>query len=163
MGKVGKVMIEGGTKEERKRQRAALGSLQSLTVQPRTRDRYNRALEGFWSFLREEGHQIPMSHSGLGVLLQQYIEHLWSEGHGRAQASDTVAALQDAQPQVKGHLRGTWRLLKAWSMNEIPNRAPPLPEEAVHMMVGFAITQREYLFAVSLLVGFYGTLRAGEI
>ena len=163
MGKVGKVMIEGGTKEERKRQRAALGSLQSLTVQPRTRDRYNRALEGFWSFLREEGRQIPMSHSGLDVLLQQYIEDVWSEGHGRAQASDTVAALQDAQPQVKGHLHGTWRLLKAWSVNEIPNRPSPLPEEALHMMVGSAITQHEYLFAVSLLVGFYGTLRTGEI
>ena len=106
---------------------------------------------------------MPTSHSGLDVLLQQYIEHLWSEGHGRAQASDTVAALQDAQPQVKGHLRGTWRLLKAWSMNEVPNRAPPLPEEALHMMVGFAIAQQEYLFAVSLLVGFYGTLRTGEI
>ena len=104
MGKVGKVLIEGGSREERKRQRAALGSLQSLTVQPRTRERYNRALEGFWAFLREEQREVPTSHSGLDVLLQQYIEHLWSEGHGRAQASDTVAALQDAQPQVKGHL-----------------------------------------------------------
>ena len=97
MGKVGKVMIDGGTKEERKRQRAALGSLQSLTVQPRTRERYNKALEGFWAFLREERREAPTSHSGLDVLLQHYIEHLWSEGFGRAQASDTVAALQDAQ------------------------------------------------------------------
>ena len=156
-------MIEGGTREEHKHQRAALGSLQSLTVQPRTRERYNRALEGFWAFLREEQREVPTSHSGLDVLLQHYIEHLWSEGFGRAQASDTVAALQDAQPHVKGHLRGTWRLLKAWSMNELPNRAPPLPEEALHMMVGYAISQKEFLFAVSLLVGFYGTLRTGEI
>ena len=163
MGKVGKVLIEGGSREERKRQGAALGSLQSLTVQPRTRERYNKALEGFWAFLREEQRQAPVSHSGLDVLLQQYIEHLWSEGYGRAQASDTVAALQDAQPQVKGNLRGTWRLLKAWSMNEVPNRAPPLPEEALHMMVGFALFKQEYLFAISLLVGFYATLRTGEI
>ena len=66
--------------------------------------------------------------------------------YGRAQASDTVAALQDAQPQVKGHLRGTWRLLKAWSVNEIPNRAPPLPEEALQMMVGYAFFKEQYKF-----------------
>ena len=48
-------------------------------------------------------------------------------------------------------------------MNEVPNRAPPLPEEALHMMVGYAIAKAEYLFALSLLVGFYGTLRTGEI
>lgn len=64
MGKVGKVMIEGGSREERKRQRAALGSLQSLTVQPRTRERYNQALEGFWAFLREEQREGPTAHSG---------------------------------------------------------------------------------------------------
>lgn len=78
------------------------------------------------------------------------------------QASDTVAALQDAQPQVTGALRGTWRLLKAWSMNEVPNRAP-LPEEALQTMVGYAIFKEQYFFALSLLVGFYGTLRTGEL
>ena len=156
-------MLEGGSREERKKQRAEMGSLHSLTVQPRTRERYNRALEGFWAFLRDEGRAVPYNHADLDLLLQQYIEHLWTEGFGRAQASDTVAALQDAQPQVKGHLRGTWRLLKAWSMNEIPNRAPPLPEEALQMMVGYAFFKEQYKFGLSLLVGFYGTLRTGEI
>lgn len=163
MAKVKRPLLEGGSREERKKQRAELGSLQSLTVQPRTRARYDKALEGFWAFLREERRTIPYKHSELDVLVQRYIEHLWSEGHGRAQASDTVAALQDAQPQVKGHLRGTWRLLKAWSMNEVPNRAPPLPEEALHMMVGYSFFKEQYKFGMSLLVGFYGTLRTGEI
>lgn len=163
MAKVKRPLLEGGSREERKKQRAELGSLQSLTVQPRTRARYDKALEGFWAFLREERRTIPYKHSELDVLVQHYIEHLWSEGHGRAQASDTVAALQDAQPQVKGHLRGTWRLLKAWSMNEVPNRAPPLPEEALHMMVGYSFFKEQYKFGMSLLVGFYGTLRTGEI
>lgn len=31
------------------------------------------------------------------------------------------------------------------------------------MLVGHALAHKEYLFAVSLLVGFYGTLRTGEI
>ena len=77
-------MLEGGSREERKKQRAEMGSLHSLTVQPRTRERYNRALEGFWAFLRDEGRAVPYNHADLDLLLQQYIEHLWTEGFGRA-------------------------------------------------------------------------------
>ena len=57
-------------------------------------------------------------------------------------------------------LPATWRLLKAWSIHEIPARAPPLPEDALHTMVGYALL---FKFALSLLVGFYGVLRTGEI
>ena len=46
-------------------------------------------------------------------------------------------------------------------MNEVPNRAPPLPEEALQMMVGYSFFKEQYKFG--LLVGFYGTLRTGEI
>lgn len=59
-----------------------------------------------------------------------HVEHLWSEGFGRALAADTVAGIQDAQPNVRKQLPATWRLLKAWSVNEVPSRAPPLPEDA---------------------------------
>ena len=45
-------------------------------------------------------------------MLSDYIEHLWASGEGRALASDTVAALQDAEPHLKGKLQFTWRLLK---------------------------------------------------
>ena len=32
----------------------------------------------------------------------EYLEYMWSSGMGRAQANDTVAALLDAQPNLKG-------------------------------------------------------------
>ena len=64
---------------------------------------------------------------------------------------------------VKGHLRVTWRLLKTWRINEVPNRAPPLPEVALKAMVGWAIFHEHMDFAISLLLGFYGLLRTGEI
>lgn len=57
----------------------------------------------------------------------------------------------------------TWRLLKAWSVHEIPSRALPLSEDALHTMVGRAVFRKQHRFALSLLVGYYGVLRTGEI
>lgn len=82
---------------------------------------------------------------------------------GRGQACDTLAGLQDLQPNLRGHLQGAWRLLKAWSVNEIPNRAPPLPEHLVLALTGWAFFQGEYTFGISLLIGFYTMLRIGEV
>lgn len=84
-------------------------------------------------------------------------------GEGRALACDTVAAVQDLYPFLRGHLPGAWRLLKTWSSNELPNRAPPLPLEALRAMSGHALFANQPLFALSLLLGFHGLLRAGEL
>ena len=94
---------------------------------------------------------------------REYIEHLWSEGEGRGVAADTVAGLQDADPKLKGQPQLTWRLLKTWNANEVPNRAPPLTEAALEAMVGWSFFHGHFEFGVSLLVGFYGMLRTGEL
>ena len=163
MAKVKKVHVEGRTAEARQKVRQELGSLRNLTVQPKTRERYNKALEGFWSYLRHAHLVLPTKAHELDSLVSDYIEHLWSSGAGRALASDTIAALQDAEPQVRGQLQGTWRLLKAWNQNEIPNRAPPLPLDVLKAMVGYSLFKGEFAFGLSLLLGFYGVLRTGEI
>lgn len=91
MGKVKRKHVEGSTQEERKRRRAALGSLHSLTVQPKTRDRYNKALEQFWAYLPAEGIRVPHEPAERDGVLCCYVEHLWSEGFGRVLASDTYS------------------------------------------------------------------------
>ena len=93
-------------------------------------------------------------------MLADYIGYLWSVGEGRALASDTVAAFQDTEPRLKGKLQVTWRLLKTWHVNEIPS---PLPEECLFAMLGWCLFHGEYAFGLSLLLGYYGLLRAGEI
>lgn len=45
----------------------------------------------------------------------------------------------------------------------MPNRAPPLTEEALHTFVGHALFNNRQAFALSLLLGFYGLLRTGEL
>jgi len=157
------VMLEGRSKEERINKRRQLGSLRSLTVQPSTKKRYDAALNKFFDFLKFENISLPKQRVQMDGLLSEYIEHLWSSGEGRALASDTVAGLQDLEPHLKGGLPTVWRLLKVWNQNEMPNRAPPMPESVLQAMAGRAIFHNEPFFALSLLVGFYGMMRTGEI
>lgn len=79
----------------------------------------------------EHGLTLPRKREQLDGLLAKFVEHLWSEGAGRAQACDTLAGLQDRGPKLKGHLQLSWTLLRTWSANEILNRAPPLPQKAI--------------------------------
>lgn len=156
-------IVEGNSQAERVKQRHQLGSLRNLTVQPAARRRYDLATDGFLTFLRTEGKTLPRQKELLDPLLCDYIEHLWSSGKGRALASDTVAGVQDLVPGLRQRLPGAWRLLKTWATNEIPNRAPPLPEHVVHAMAGWAFFKGYYGFGVSLVLAFYTMLRSGEL
>eukprot|EP00438_Fugacium_kawagutii_P036604 Skav217814 [mRNA] locus=scaffold889:91866:92831:+ [translate_table: standard] len=162
MGKVTR-HVEGRTEAQRAKVRRTLGPLRTLTVQPRTRSRYEAARNKFYQFLQDEQLTLPRRREALDSLLAEYVEHLWTSGKGRALASDTVAGLQDLDPKLKGCLALTWRLLRTWSVNEIPNRAPPLPEPALHAMVGWSMFKGHHDFALSLLVGYYALLRTGEL
>ena len=155
--------LEGTTQSDRAKQRQKLGSLRELTVQPATKQRYNRAIDKFLVFLHDNGLRLPNRRDQMDTFACDYLEHLWSTGQGRALASDTIAGLQDQDVRLRGQLPGAWRLLKTWSQHEIPCRAPPLPAHVLHAMVGWAIFHQRFTFAISLLIGFYGMLRTGEI
>ena len=151
------------TQAERKRLRKEMGTLRSLTVQPATKRRYSAALDRFFVFLKDNKMELPKLRIHMDTLSSDYLEFLWSQGEGRALASDTIAALQDFDLHLKGKLPSTWRLLKVWHTHEIPNRAPPLPEVVLRAMVGHALFYGKPLFALSLLLGFYCMLRTGEL
>ena len=53
--------------------------------------------------------------------------------------------------------------MKTWTTHEVPHRAPPLPENVLKAMVGWSIFHEKFSFGISLLVGFYGLLRTGEL
>lgn len=158
-----KRLLEAPTVQERAKQRQKLGSLKDLTVQPATRKRYAAALTRFFTFLKHENLELPTRRAFMDPLVSEYLEHLWCTGMGRGLACDTLASLQDSDPRLRGQLPGSWRLLKAWHQNEIPNRAPPLPERLLQALVGWSWFKGYFAFGVSLLVGFYGMLRTGEI
>ena len=140
-----------------------MGSLRSLTVQPATKKRYSAAVDKFLTFLSGEKLSLPRQRHLLDAITAEYLEYLWRTGEGRALASDTIAGLQDLQPGIKGNLPTTWRLLKVWHTQEIPNRAPPMPEKVLHAMVGYCLFHNNGLYALSLLIAFYGMMRTGEV
>ena len=156
-------VIEGQSKEERIKVRKTLGSLKSLTVQPATKARYTKGLDLFFSYLREERLSLPTKRDKMDQLCSDYLEHLWSSGEGRATANNFMAAIQDFDPKLKHCLPGSWRLLRTWTTQEVPNRAPPLPEPVLKAMVGWCFFHKEYKFGISLLLGFFGLLRTGEL
>ena len=158
-----KRVLEGRTPETRAQQRQKLGTLKDLTVQPATRRRYTKATDAFLTFLKQEGKELPHNKSHMDGIVCDYLEHLWSSGAGRALACDTLAGLQDIQPNLKTHLSGAWRLLKTWHVHEIPNRAPPLPEHVLCSMAGWAFFKGHITFGISLVIGYYTMLRTGEL
>ena len=155
--------LEGRTKAERKQVRAKIGTLKDLTIQPKTRQRYDKAMAKFQDYLTVQGLALPSQKHLLDQVVSDYLEYIWMEGEGRSLASDTLASLQHFQPSIKGHLVCSWRLLKTWMANELPSRAPPLTEEALHTLVGYALFHCQFQFALSLMMGFYGLLRTGEL
>ena len=163
MGKSLKRVVAARTKEDRKKVRKELGSLKSLTVQPVTKTRYQASLKQFFDYLGREGLTLPKTRDKLDPLVSDYLEQLWAEGEGRAMASTFLAALQDFDPKLKGCLPCSWRLMKTWTINEAPNRAPPLTLMAVKAMAGWAWLHDHHGFGLGLLVGFFGLLRTGEL
>lgn len=155
--------LEAPTQEPRAKARKTLGPLRNLTVQPVTRERYKQSLDLFFQYLKEEQLLLPKQARELDALLSDYLEHLWAKGLGRAAASNVLAAVQDQQPYVKGKLPQSWRLLKTWVTHEIPNRAPPLPRDVLFAMVGYSLFKGWSHMAITLLLGYYGPLRTGEI
>ena len=143
--------------------RKQLGTLRQLTVQPTTRLRYNQAKDDFFEYLKSINRALPSTAKELDIVVSDYLEHLWAIGSGRSAGSNSLAALQDSQPYLKGKLAQSWRLMKTWVINEIPNRAPPLTLEMVEAMTGYALFKGLDTFALSLLLGFFGLLRTGEI
>lgn len=155
--------LEASTEQARAAARKQLGPLKQLTVQPVTRARYESSRTEFYQWLASENLALPSTPYQLDLLISDYLEALWASGKGRTVGSTILAALQDQQPHLKGRLKLSWRLMKTWVSNEIPNRAPPLSADVLHLLVGYSMFKEWHLFATSLLVAFHGLLRTGEL
>lgn len=77
MGK-GQKVLEGRSQQERRKIRKEKGSLKNLTLQPRTRIRYDKAKKRFYSFLSTNSLELPTQCYQLDGLLCDYLEDLWS-------------------------------------------------------------------------------------
>jgi hypothetical protein len=162
MGKKAQI-LDTKHKAQRIAARQALGKLQDLIVSERTTTRYRKALTRWFLFLQSNQIAFPNTSASVDKAISHYISCLWEEGEGRALAANTLAALQHYIPGLRYNLPTGWRLYKAWGKSELPARAPPLTLDLLKAMCGVCFNWGWPELASSLLIGFFGFLRTGEL
>ena len=150
------------SKQQRREERITLGKLQDLVVKPGTLKKYHQHFNRFyeWATNNEFSFTNP---SDIDAATAQYLEALWSDGFGRAEASYLLAALQFMVPSLKHELPLSWRLIKAWTKHEMPTRAVPLDPATVLSFAGLFWAWHERRLAAGILVAYDFFLRTGEL
>ena len=91
--------------------------------------------------------------------VSEFIEYLWVSGEPKSWANDTCSGLQHHVPNLRGKLVGSWRLLKAWSKTELPNRATPMSLVVLQAFMGMALKEHDLNHALCYALCFQGLLR----
>ena len=99
----------------------------------------------------------------LDAICDKWIEYEWAKGTALGSIGDALCGLHYFWPQIKGFLRGSWKLYKNWRRLEIPQRAPPLPRFVTMAFISLFLEWQEPVMAFLLALGFHCYLRTGEI
>lgn len=156
------LMIGRPTKQQRQSERQQLGKLSDLVVKPGTLQKYHLQFNKFHDWATSNQFSL---HGALNIdaTASQYIEGLWADGFGRAEASYFVAALQYMLPNLKHSLPLSWRLVKTWARHEMPTRAVPLDAPTVLAFASLFQVWDEPRLAAGIIVAFDFFLRTGEL
>jgi integrase len=159
-----KIIKRGLTKGERKCNREEIGALADKIIKPETRERYSKAVRCFFAYLDDRNITLPSSAIALDSLLVDYIGILWEEGDTKAWAGDLLSGLGTLEPSLKkeGFPRG-WQMFTAWGKHEMPVRATPFTVEEAMALAGLSLERGDKRMAATILVGFHGLLRTGEL
>jgi hypothetical protein len=156
-----RITLSRTSKADRRRQRANR-TLDEQRVRPSTlHNRYTPAVITFLDHLLKSA--MPTGLAALDYALAQYIEALYEEGDNLGKAADTLSGLTHFLPLVKGHLRYSWSLFKAWKKSELPAQAPPFDDLLVSGLSGLAYRFGLPALGASLLLAYHCFLRSGEI
>ena len=154
--------VDPGIKALRVLARRQIGLLKLNRINKRSQTRYRAAIRRFHAWCWQYGYLDIDNVDALDTYAQEFIEALWQEGDSKGDAGLLLSALQWALQQ-KRILPGSWGLFKAWSLLELPRRAPPLPAVVLTGLVGFALSEGRLGLAATLLAGFAGFLRTAEL
>eukprot|EP00435_Cladocopium_sp_Y103_P073136 s379_g42.t1 len=99
----------------------------------------------------------------LDPLCEEWVEQQWIAGTPLGLIGDALCGLQHYWPQLKGELRGAWKLYHNWRRIEVPQRAPPLPRSIALALVGLFLHWEQPQMAFLLALGFHTFLRTGEM
>lgn len=148
-------------KAQRKRQRKGL-TLQSSLVSPGLQHRYAIALLHVTQFWIETA-LLPSSLENVDPAVSVWLEYIFSDGEPKSLASDGLASLQHFMPSLCGHLRGSWKMVKAWQKLEPPTRVIPISPLLCQAMAGACVATGLIGEAAAFLLAFDAMLRPGEL
>lgn len=150
-------VLAGRSTAERVSARAGI-CLRDCGIQFKTKVRYHAALRLLLPILATLSHIDE-----LDTTCEEWVELQWARGATLGSIGDALCGLQFYWPEVKGHLRGTWRLYKNWRRLEVPTRAPPISSLIVQAFVGYLMSKEFYTSAFLVALGFHAYLRTGEL
>ena len=141
------------------RQRARRGiSLRGMAISEKTERRYLSAL----ALVLPVIEACTRLHD-LDAICEEWIEFQWESGTSLGIIGDALCGLHFFWPQVKGWLKGSWKLFKNWRKIEAPQRAPPLPLRICRALVGVFLEVDQLQLAFLISLGFHAYLRTGEL
>eukprot|EP00438_Fugacium_kawagutii_P018907 Skav236693 [mRNA] locus=scaffold847:329297:333620:- [translate_table: standard] len=129
-----------------------------IGISPQTEARYASALAAVLPAL-----ELAASIEDLDVLCEEWIEHEWERGTPLSVIGDALCSLHFHWPQVKGQLRGSWKLYRNWRRIEVPQRAPPMPRVVCQALIGWLLHREALEMAFLCAVGFHAYVRTGEL
>ncbi len=142
---------------------SALRRVLGRSVQPKTRERYQRALSAFHLWRRAHSRRSWSSCSARrkDKLVARYLAHLVedSDGPGYSAGSNLYSACRlyyDLPMPV------TRRVLKVWKRESRVREALPLSDVHLRLMLGYCLQHKWYQFGLGLVLGYGGLLRVGE-
>eukprot|EP00438_Fugacium_kawagutii_P022803 Skav204861 [mRNA] locus=scaffold2222:4477:5400:+ [translate_table: standard] len=153
---VAKLFAGKFTRAERIRQRRHI-NLEDAALTEATKVRYYSALKKILPTLENCQHL-----SALDDDVCEWIHSMWESGEPLLTIGDALSAMHFFQPWTKRQVPHSWKLFSVWRRLEIPCRAPPLTEELVFTMAGFALQRADLEMAAVLTLSFHCLLRTGE-
>lgn len=150
-------ITRGKTQAERVAARRGI-CLKGLGISPQTEKRYNSAAAQLLPTL-----EAINDLDELDIACEEWIEAQWVRGTPLGTIGDALCAIHYYWPQVKGYLKGSWKLYKNWRRIEVPQRAPPMPHCVVRAMIGFLLDRAQPKVAFLVALGYHTYLRTGEI
>ena len=106
---------KGKSLAERQAARRGL-SLRAVGISVKTERRYSSAISSLLPAL-----ETADSMEELDPLCEEWIEAAWVSGTPLGLIGDALCGIHFFWPQVKGHLRGAWRLYKNWRKLKSPS------------------------------------------
>jgi integrase len=157
-------IARGQNRQEKRANRAKVGSLRDANFPPRLRKRYGIAVERFFIWMSRMGYTLDLNFLEFDDRLVEFIETLWQCGDPKSFAADLLSGVGRFERSLRKHMPLAWSMLDTWSKLELPVRATPLCPTTANAIAGVAFSElRNFRFGIAVVVGFCAFLRTVEI